>query len=66
MRALARLAETRGVPETIVVDNGPEFISHVPAAWAEGHGLVLHFIEPGKPVQNTRSKASTASSMTNA
>jgi len=34
------------------VDNGPEFLSRAVDQWAYAHGVRLHFIEPGKPVQN--------------
>ena len=51
-RVLDRLAVDRGVPELITVDNGPEFAGRVLDAWAYTHGVRLHFIEPGKPVQN--------------
>jgi len=49
---LERLAETRVLPQTIVVDNGPEFASKALHAWAYRRQVVLHFIDPGKPVQN--------------
>lgn len=49
---LERLAGTRGRPRTIVVDNGPEFQSRALDAWAHAHGVQLHFIRPGKPVDN--------------
>ncbi len=49
---LERLAELRGLPRTITVDNGPEFVSKALDAWAYEQRLVLHFIEPGKPQQN--------------
>ena len=49
---LERVAEERGLPETIQVDNGPEFISLAVDQWAYAHGVTLHFIDPGKPVQN--------------
>lgn len=49
---LDRLAVTRGLPRTISVDNGPEFAGHDLDAWAYAHGVMLDFIEPGKPVQN--------------
>lgn len=51
-RVLDRLAATRGLPACIVCDNGPEFAGQVLDQWAHAHGLMLHFIEPGKPVQN--------------
>lgn len=49
---LERLGEQRGLPEAIVVDNGPEFASRALDAWAYRRGVQLLFIEPGKPVQN--------------
>jgi putative transposase len=36
----------------LVTDNGPEFISRVLDTWAYGHGIDVHFIDPGKPNQN--------------
>ena len=52
VRVLERLAETRGLPRAIVLDNGPEFVSHALDQWAHRRGVALQFIEPGKPVQN--------------
>ena len=51
-RVLDQLAVKRGLPELITVDNGPEFAGRALDAWAYAHGVRLHFIEPGKPVQN--------------
>lgn len=51
-RVLERLAEMRGVPVIITVDNGPEFAGKVLDQWADQHGVKLHFIRPGKPVEN--------------
>lgn len=51
-RWLDVLAETRGYPDKIRTDNGPEFISHTFKAWAKQHGIKLHYIQPGKPAQN--------------
>jgi putative transposase len=50
--ALSEIASIRGLPENIIVDNGPEFISNVMDAWAYERGIKLHFIRPGKPVDN--------------
>jgi putative transposase len=52
VRVLDRLAETRGLPLEIVVDNGPEMIGKALDEWAWRNGVRLHFIEPGKPTQN--------------
>jgi putative transposase len=49
---LDRLAESHGLPETIQVDNGPEFISKALDQWAYENGVRLDFISPGKPVEN--------------
>jgi len=52
VRVLDRLAETRGLPREIVVDNGPELTGKALDEWAYRNGVRLHFIEPGKPIQN--------------
>ncbi len=49
---LERLRETRGLPEVIRTDNGPEFRSRAFDAWAYARGVKLEYIQPGKPVQN--------------
>jgi putative transposase len=49
---LERLAETRGLPEVITTDNGPEFASKVLDEWAYRNGIKLNFIRPGKPIEN--------------
>jgi putative transposase len=51
-RILDRLFATRPLPETLILDNGPEFAGTALDAWAAQHGVHLHFIQPGKPVQN--------------
>ena len=53
VRVLDRLTEERGaIPDTIVLDNGPELISKALDQWAYERGVRLHFIDPGKPQQN--------------
>lgn len=52
IRVLEFLLEFRGLPKMIRVDNGPEFISHVLDEWCRKHGVVLVYIQPGKPMQN--------------
>ena len=51
-RILDRLFIGRPLPETVILDNGPEFSGMALDAWAGQHGVRLHFIQPGKPVQN--------------
>ena len=36
----------------VVLDNGPELISRALEEWAHQHAVTLHFIDPGKPIQN--------------
>lgn len=52
VEVLERLAESRGLPISVTVDNGPEFVSKVLDEWAYRRQLQLRFIEPGKPQQN--------------
>jgi len=49
---LDRLADTRGLPQSITVDNGPEFDGKVLDQWAYRTGVQLSFIRPGKPNEN--------------
>ena len=51
-RILDRLFVGRPLPETVILDNGPVFVGTALDAWAEQYGVRLHFIQPGKPVQN--------------
>lgn len=44
--------ENGDYPESITVDNGPEFTSDPFDQWASSHGVKINFIQPGKPVQN--------------
>lgn len=52
VRLLSRLTVDRGIPQEIVLDNGPELAGRAVDQWAYERGVRLHFIEPGKPVQN--------------
>jgi putative transposase len=52
IRVLERVVEVHGKPEWFVMDNGPEFQSQAFDAWAYKTGIKLHFIQPGKPVEN--------------
>jgi putative transposase len=49
---LDRLHATIGLPQTIVVDNGPEFADCTLDAWAYARQVTLRFIRPGKPIEN--------------
>lgn len=51
-RVLDAIAELRGYPKTIVMDNGPEMCSLAMLRWAADRHVRLHHIAPGKPVQN--------------
>lgn len=52
VRVLEQVSSIKGTPKTIMVDNGPEFAGKALDAWAYENGVGLHFIAPGKPVQN--------------
>jgi putative transposase len=49
---LDALAAVRGLPEVIVLDNGPDLTSRWMLRWSQQHGVRLHHIAPGKPIQN--------------
>jgi putative transposase len=51
-RIMEELRDRRGLPQKIVIDNGPEFTGKVLDAWAYARDVKLHFIQPGKPSQN--------------
>lgn len=52
IRALDQLIEWRGAPIRVRSDNGPEYVSETLQQWAKRRGIVLEFIQPGKPKQN--------------
>lgn len=52
VRVLERLAAEGHKPQTLVSDNGPEFSGRALDQWAAAVGVRLHFIDPGKPIQN--------------
>jgi putative transposase len=52
VRALDRLAFLRGLPRMLVMDNGSEFTGRVLDTWANRNGVKMHFIDPGRPMQN--------------
>ena len=49
---MARIALSRGAPQTIRMDNRPEFISKALDRWAYETGVTLDFSRPGKPTDN--------------
>jgi putative transposase len=52
MRILEDVIEWRGKPDQIRVDNGPEFTSTAFINWCKNSQIRLHYIQPGKPMQN--------------
>lgn len=66
VRVLEQLRMTRGLPKTIKVDNGSEFISKAMDKWAYEHGVELDFSRPGNRPITPRSSRSTAASERNA
>ena len=51
-RELDRVVAERGLPGTIVSDNGTEFTSMAILKWVQDTGIDWHYIAPGKPQQN--------------
>lgn len=51
-RELDRVMSERGMPGTIVSDNGTEFTSMAMLRWVQDTGIDWHYIAPGKPQQN--------------
>jgi putative transposase len=52
VRLLDELRDTHGLPNTLVLDNGPEMTSKAMLFWSRQHSVKLHFIQAGKPTQN--------------
>jgi putative transposase len=52
VRVLDRLLDERERPVQLVLDNGPELVSRALEEWAHQHAVILHFIDPGTPIQN--------------
>ena len=51
-RVLDRLVESGRKPKVIVLDNGPELTSRAVDTWAVRNKVHLHYIDPGRPMQN--------------
>jgi putative transposase len=52
VRVLDKLAATRGLPQEIGVDQGPEFTSKALTKWALANGVRLHYASPGDKNEN--------------
>ena len=52
VRVFEQLKEERGLPEVLRTDNGPEFLGEVFTQWCKENGVLIDYIEPGKPNQN--------------
>lgn len=52
VQVLERVAAEQGKPQTIQMDNGPEFISKDVDLWAYWNQVKLDFSRPGKPTDN--------------
>ena len=52
VEVMERLKMTFGLPKTIKVDNGSEFISKVVDEWAHHNKVSLDFSRPGKPTDH--------------
>ena len=52
VRVLEHVTAERGKPQSIRVDNGPEFISRSLDLWAYFNSVKLDFSRPGKPTDN--------------
>ena len=52
VRTLERATGQYGLPRTIRVDHGPEFVSKEVDLWAYANGVTLDFSRPGKPTDN--------------
>ena len=52
VRTLERATRHYGIPRSIRVDNGPEFVSKEVDLWAYANGVTLDFSRPGKPTDN--------------
>lgn len=52
VRVLDHVIGVAGKPESIRIDNGPEFVSQLLEGWAAQHQVALDFTTPGKPTEN--------------
>lgn len=52
VRVFEQLKTERGLPHVLRTDNGPEFLGSVFTEWCRDNGIMIDYIEPGKPNQN--------------
>ena len=52
IRVFEHLRQTRGLPQVLRTDNGPEFRGEAFTQWAKAAGMAIQYIQPGKPNQN--------------
>ena len=52
VRVLEHLRHERGLPVRIVIDHGTEFTSKALDQWSYENKVTLHFITPGRPMEN--------------
>jgi putative transposase len=52
VRVLEKLRQHRALPVRIVIDHGTEFTSKALDQWAYENKVTLHFITPGRPMEN--------------
>lgn len=57
VKALAKAASQRGMPEHLRSDNGPEFIADAVKRWLREEGTATLYIEPGSPWENAYSES---------
>jgi putative transposase len=61
LETLAEVMISRGRPDYIRSDNGPEFIAKTLRSWIANVGTQSAYIEPGSPWENGYCEASTVS-----
>jgi len=52
IRVFEQLQAERGLPDVLRTDNGSEFLGEVFVRWCNDHGVLIDYIQPGKPNQN--------------
>ncbi len=52
VRVFEQLKSQRGLPDVLRTDNGPEFLGDAFTSWCQANGILIDYIEPGKPNQN--------------